>query len=113
MRQAGALADNLYAAMDNKPPAPFDFKMLGLMAALGHYKGLGTILGIRVRGFFAWWFRRTYYLMVMPRWAQRIRIVADWTIALFFRPDISKVDLGRQQVARMREVGPPGERKSA
>jgi hypothetical protein len=38
----------------------------------------------------------------MPRWAQRIRIVADWTIALFFRPDISKVDLGREQVARMR-----------
>lgn len=102
MRQATTLADNIYAVLNGKPPVPFEFKMLGLMAALGHYKGLGTILGVRVRGFFAWWFRRTYYLSVMPRWAQRIRIVADWTIALFFRPDISKVDLGREQVARMR-----------
>ncbi len=102
MRQAKTLADNLHAVIDGKPILPFEFKELGLMAALGHNKGLGTVLGIRIRGFFAWWVRRTYYLSVMPRWSQRIRIVADWTIALFFRPDISKVDLGREQVARMR-----------
>ncbi|MGD0137887.1 MAG: NAD(P)/FAD-dependent oxidoreductase [Tepidisphaeraceae bacterium] len=102
MRQAKTLADNLHAVLDGKSPAPFEFNMLGLMAALGHYKGLGTVFGLRVRGFFAWWLRRTYYLTVMPRWPQRIRIVADWTIALFFRPDISKVDLGREQVSRMR-----------
>ena len=102
MRQAKTLANNLYAASDNKPPAPFEFRTLGLMAAIGHYKGLGTVLGFQIRGFFAWWVRRTYYLSVMPRWSQRIRIVADWTIALFFRPEISKVDLGREQVAKMR-----------
>jgi NADH dehydrogenase len=114
MRQAKTLADNLHAVIRGKPVVPFEFKELGLMAALGHYKGLGTVFGIRIRGFFAWWVRRTYYLLVMPRWAQRIRIVADWTIALFFRPDISKVDLGREQVARMRPTGPDGERmKSA
>jgi NADH:ubiquinone reductase (H+-translocating) len=106
MRQAKTLADNLHGVLDGKPPAPFEFKTLGLMAALGHNKGLGTILGIRIRGFLAWWVRRTYYLMVMPRWSQRIRIVADWTIALFFRPEISKVDLGREQVALMRQLVP-------
>jgi len=105
MRQATTLADNIFASLENRPPVPFEFKMLGLMAALGHFKGLGTVMGIRIRGFFAWWLRRTYYLSVMPRWPQRIRIVADWTIALFFRPDISKVDLGREQVVRMRSVG--------
>ena len=98
MRQAKTLADNLYATLDGKPLVPFEFKMLGLMAALGHNKGLATAFGIRIRGFLAWWLRRTYYLMVMPRWSQRVRIVADWTIALFFRPEISKVDLGREQV---------------
>jgi NADH dehydrogenase len=114
MRQAKTLAKNLHAVLESKPPAPFEFKQLGLMAALGHYKGLGTVFGFRTRGFFAWWLRRTYYLSVMPRWPQRIRIVADWTIALFFRPDISKVDLGREQVARMRpEVEKPVTIKSA
>jgi NADH dehydrogenase len=106
MRQAKTLADNIVAVLDGKPPAPFEFKMLGLMAALGHNKGVGTVVGIQIRGFFAWWVRRTYYLSVMPRWAQRVRIVADWTIALFFRPDISKVDLGREQVIAMRQTGP-------
>jgi NADH dehydrogenase len=103
MRQAATMAENLLAAVDGKPIRPFEFKTLGLMAALGHYKGLGTVLGVEIRGFFAWWLRRTYYLSVMPRWAQRIRIVADWTIALFFRPEISKVDLGREHVKLMRE----------
>jgi NADH:ubiquinone reductase (H+-translocating) len=112
MRQATRLADNIDAVLNGKPPVAFEFRELGLMAALGHYKGLGTVMGIRIRGFFAWWLRRTYYLMVMPRWAMRIRIVADWTIALFFRPDISKVDLGREQVARMRATpGAPAETK--
>jgi len=38
--------------------------------------------------------RRTYYLLQMPRWDRRLRIVLDWTVALFFRPDITKVDVG-------------------
>jgi NADH:ubiquinone reductase (H+-translocating) len=104
MRQAKTMADNLIAVVDGKPIRPFVFKTLGLLAALGHYKGLGTVMGIQIKGFFAWWFRRTYYLSVMPRWSQRVRIVADWTIALFFRPDISKVDLGREQVRWMRPM---------
>ena len=29
------------------------------------------------------------YLFQMPRWDRRLRIVLDWTIALFFRPDIT------------------------
>jgi NADH dehydrogenase len=106
MRQATALADNLFATLNGNAIKPFNFKMLGLMAALGHNKGLGTVMGLRIRGFFAWWLRRTYYLMVMPRWSQRIRIIADWTIALFFRPEITKVDLGRAQVQRMRGIKP-------
>jgi NADH dehydrogenase len=106
MREAKVLAKNLHAAVGNQPLAPFEFKELGLLAALGHFKGVGTVMGFRIHGFFAWWFRRTYYLSVMPRWSQRIRIVADWTLALFFRPEVSKVDLGREQVQRMRPPPP-------
>jgi len=100
MRQANTLADNIDAVLHGKPPRPFEYRTLGLMAALGHERGLATVMRFQLRGFFAWWIRRTYYLMVMPRWPQRLRIVADWTIALFFRPEISKVDLRPEQVAR-------------
>jgi hypothetical protein len=29
----------------------------------------------------------------MPRWDRRFRIMIDWTVALFFRPDITKIEL--------------------
>jgi hypothetical protein len=43
----------------------------------------------------------------MPRWDRRLRIVLDWTVALFFRPDITKVELQveREQVRRARDLG--------
>ena len=42
----------------------------------------------------------------MPRWDRRLRIVLDWTVALFFRPDITRVDLRveREQVKQARQL---------
>jgi NADH dehydrogenase len=68
------------------------------MASLGHTRAVAKIFGADVTGFPAWWVRRTYYLLQMPRWDRRLRIVLDWTIALFFRPDITKVELASEQV---------------
>ena len=49
--------------------------------------------GIHLTGFIAWWLRRTYYLFQMPRWDTRLRIALDWTVSLFFRPSLTRVDL--------------------
>ena len=67
------------------------------MAALGHTDAVATVFGVHLTGFLAWWVRRTYYLMQMPRWDRRLRMVLDWTVALFFRPDITKVELAFEQ----------------
>jgi NADH dehydrogenase len=96
LREARQLALNIRAVCDGRPPRPFVYKSLGVMASIGHARGLGSLLGIPVRGPLAWWVRRTYYLFQMPRWSRRLRIVADWTLALFFRPDIVKVDLASE-----------------
>ncbi|HEY8669187.1 MAG TPA: hypothetical protein VIL86_21235 [Tepidisphaeraceae bacterium] len=48
----------------------------------------------RPRGLAAWLVWRTYYLMQMPRWNRRLRIMADWLVALLFRNDIVKLDTG-------------------
>jgi hypothetical protein len=42
----------------------------------------------------------------MPRWDRRLRIVLDWTVALFFRPDITRIDLRveREQVTLARQL---------
>lgn len=60
---------------------------------------------VRLTGFLAWRLRRTYDLLQMPRRDRPLRIVLDWTVALFFRPDITKIDLGTER-APMREDRP-------
>ena len=48
----------------------------------------------------------TPYLFQMPRWNRRLRIVLDWTVALFFRPDITRIDLRveRELVKQARQL---------
>jgi NADH dehydrogenase len=106
VREARQLARNIQQVIDGKAPAPFIFRPLGTMASLGHTRAVARVFGMRLTGFPAWWIRRTYYLFQMPRWERRLRIVLDWTVALFFRPDITKVEMRveREQVKRAREV---------
>ena len=100
IREARHLAENIRAVIDGRVPSSFMFRSLGTMASLGHTRAVARAFGVRLTGFPAWWLRRTYYLFQMPRWDRRLRIVLDWTVALFFRPDITRVDLRveREQV---------------
>lgn len=102
IREARQLARNVAAVVHGRDPAPFVFRPLGTMAALGHSRAVAEVFGMRLTGFFAWWLRRTYYLFQMPRWDRRLRIVLDWTVALFFRPDITKVDLAVERDQALR-----------
>jgi NADH dehydrogenase len=106
VREGRHLAYNIRAAIDGQVPSPFVFRSLGTMASLGHTRAVALAFGVRLRGFVAWWLRRTYYLFQMPRWDRRLRIVLDWTVALFFRPDITRVDLRveRELVTQARQL---------
>jgi NADH dehydrogenase len=106
IREARHLAENIRAVIDGRVPSAFRFRSLGTMASLGHTRAVARVFGVRLTGFPAWWLRRTYYLFQMPRWDRRLRIVLDWTVALFFRPDITRVDLRveREQVKQARQL---------
>jgi NADH:quinone reductase (non-electrogenic) len=104
IREARRLAENIKAVIDRRTPSTFVFRSLGTMASLGHTRAVARAFGVPLTGFPAWWLRRSYYLFQMPRWDRRLRIVLDWTVALFFRPDITRVDLRveREQVKQTR-----------
>jgi NADH:quinone reductase (non-electrogenic) len=110
VREARHLARNIEAVIEARAPTPFVFRSLGTMASLGHTRAVARVRGLRLTGFVAWWIRRTYYLFQMPRWDRRLRIVLDWTVAVFFRPDITKVDLRveREQVRGLRDAAAAG-----
>jgi NADH dehydrogenase len=89
LRQARRLAKNLVAAN----PEPYRYRMLGQVATLGRYKGIADVLGVRLRGFPGWFVTRTYHLYQLPLVTRKLRVVVDWTTALFFRRDIAELSM--------------------
>ncbi len=88
LRQARRLAANLKG--DERRYA---YRMLGQVATLGRHKGIADVLGIRLRGFPGWWVTRTYHLFQLPLFSRKLRVVIDWTIALFFRRDVAELSM--------------------
>jgi NADH:ubiquinone reductase (H+-translocating) len=86
LRQARRLAKNLTG-----PPEPYSYLMLGQVATLGRHKGIAEVLGLRLRGFLGWFVTRSYHLYQLPLASRKVRVVVDWTVALFFRRDIAEL----------------------
>ncbi|MBI4542779.1 MAG: NAD(P)/FAD-dependent oxidoreductase [Gemmatimonadetes bacterium] len=96
LRQARTLANNLAATLEGGTLLRFSHGTLGMLATLGTHDGAGRLLGVPVHGFLAWWIVRTYHLLQLPTVARKVRVVLDWTIALFFPRDIAQLgSLGR------------------
>ena len=104
LRQAKVLAKNIHSALTGEPPRPYVHESLGMMGSLGHYMGFAQFLKLRMHGFPAWFIRRTYYLLQMPGWSRRLRMMIDWTFGLLFRPDIVKVGLDSETASLLREL---------
>ncbi len=88
IRQGKVLAQNITAAVRGGAKRPFEFRTLGLLAAIGRRTGVANILGVNFSGFAAWWLWRTIYLSKLPRLEKKVRVALDWTLDLIFSKDI-------------------------
>jgi len=88
LRQARRLARNLSG--DRKP---YGYRMLGQVATLGRFKGIAEIPGLHLWGFPGWFVTRTYHLYQLPLLTRKLRVLVDWTVALFFRRDIVELSM--------------------
>lgn len=93
VRQARRLAANLAAVLRGRAPEPYRHKHAGSVASLGLHKGVAHVYGIKLRGWPAWFLHRTYHMSRIPSLASKIRVVTDWTLALFVRREV--VSLGQ------------------
>ncbi|MDQ3877249.1 MAG: NAD(P)/FAD-dependent oxidoreductase [Actinomycetota bacterium] len=98
LREARRLGENLAATIHGRPLKPFRYKQLGTLVSLGRYKGVARVLGLRLKGFPAWFLHRTYHVLMVPTFNRKVRVIADWTVALFFKRDV--VQLGSLQTPR-------------
>ncbi len=88
LRQARRLGKNLAATLAGTEPKPFRYKNMGGIVSLGRFKGVARVPGLNIRGFPAWWLHRTYHVTRVPTFNRKVRILVDWTVALFFRRDV-------------------------
>jgi NADH dehydrogenase len=98
VRQAKVLGDNIARVLHGRDPKAYVHKYAGSVASLGLYKGVAQVYGIKLRGFVAWFMHRTYHVSRVPTFNRKVRVVADWTLALFFRREV--VSLGSLQHPR-------------
>jgi NADH:ubiquinone reductase (H+-translocating) len=93
LRQAKVAADNVAADLAGQPERrrPFRYRSLGAFVDMGRNQAVASTLGIKWRGFPAWFLARTYHLALMPGNRRRGRLVADWTVGLLFGRDSAEL----------------------
>ncbi len=100
VREGTQVAKNIGRAIEGAAPQPFVYNPVGSLAELGCRTAVAKVFGIKISGLVAWWLFRTVYLMKMPSWSRRIRIILDWTTELFFKRDIVQLGVPRINPSR-------------
>jgi NADH dehydrogenase len=91
LRQGRTVGRNVAAALGAGRPKPFTYKTLGVFVDMGRQKAVAETLGIKWRGFPAWFLARTYHMIMMPGIKRQLRLIVDWTVDLVFGRDTSEL----------------------
>jgi NADH dehydrogenase len=93
--QAHQLAVNIARRIQGQATVPFSYRVKGMIATIGHMKGVAQLFGINLKGFPAWLLWRALYLMRMPTLGRKLRIWVEWTWSMFFPVDITHLRFTR------------------
>ncbi|MFI6496220.1 NAD(P)/FAD-dependent oxidoreductase [Nonomuraea typhae] len=85
VRQAKLLARNLVAYVRGRKLKAYRHAYLGSVAGLGHHQGVAQVYRIKLTGFLGWLAHRAYHLAWVPTFNHKAKVLADWTLAMFFR----------------------------
>ncbi|KNX38583.1 NAD(P)/FAD-dependent oxidoreductase [Luteipulveratus halotolerans] len=91
VRQAKVLARNILRAIDAEPLQSYRHRHVGSVASLGLHRGVAELYGVRVKGWPAWLLHRSYHMSRIPTFNRKLRVVLDWTMAMFFRREVSSL----------------------
>lgn len=97
--QGRQLADNLLRQLGRRDTRPFSYVARGMMATIGHMKGVAQIYGVSVAGLPAWLLWRAFYLSRIPTLGRKLRIFVEWTWSMFFSTDITHLRFTRSNEA--------------
>jgi NADH dehydrogenase len=90
-QEGATAARNLVAEIRGVDLAPFRYRHLGQLVDLGTTSALSDILGVRFSGLLGALVWKGVYFYELGYNLNRSRVLVDWTVDLFSRPDTSKV----------------------
>jgi NADH:ubiquinone reductase (H+-translocating) len=93
--QAHQLAANIVRRLNGQATVPFGYQTRGMIATIGHMKGVAQVYGVNLKGWPAWLLWRALYLMRMPTFGRKLRIFVEWTWGMFFPTDITHLRFTR------------------
>ncbi len=110
IRQGKLLGKNIVSAINGQPQEPFTYKTKGAFADLGRHTAVANVMGIRLKGFFAWAIARFYHLAWMPGADRKSRLIADWSVEILFPRDVAEMgQLGHAPKLGDPLIAPPAE----
>jgi len=112
VREARTVARNIVATIRGEPLKPITYKTKGQLVALGHRSAVAYVMGLKLSGFPAWWIWRSYYLLQIPRWDKRLRVMFDWTLDLVFPPELTQLKVGQPTPSMRPDPQPAAEKVS-
>lgn len=83
--QAKFVARDILNRLQKKPRAVFSFRTKGNLIPLGDWDGAAIMAGFTFYGPIAWVVRRAVYIVVIPTWKARLKIMIDWALHSFGR----------------------------
>jgi NADH:ubiquinone reductase (H+-translocating) len=104
VRQSKVLARNIVAYLRGGQLKPYRHGYVGSVAGLGHHQGVAQVYRIRLTGFAGWVAHRVYHLFWVPTLSHKARVLADWTLALFFRRETAQLTSVEQPDADFRDA---------
>lgn len=97
VREGKCAGRNVAASLGIGKKRAFSYRTMGQMAIVGERTGVADIMGLRFKGFIAWFLWRTYYLNRIPQFEKRLRVMLDWTLDLFFKRDLVQLAVTRER----------------
>lgn len=103
VRQARHLSKNIIRSLRGGTPTDYYHKNLGAVAGLGLHKGVADAMNLKIKGFPAWLFHRTYHVKAMPTFNRKVRILLDWALSGLFKREtvaLGQINNPKEEFAR-------------
>ena len=92
IKEGSIVANNITFEINGRgKKKQLDYKTRGMMAEIGRRDGVASLFGLKLHGFLAWWMWRTFYWGSLPTKGKKLKVIFDWTMDLFFKPDVAMI----------------------